>query len=278
MKKQITSTLINAFEERLYEEEKSENTIEKYLRDVRKFALFLQNQCVCKELVVEYKTQLLNDYTITSANSMIAAVNCFLHFAGWNDCCVKQYKVQPIVYYPEEKELSKEEYFKLIKTSQNSNERISMIIQTICSTGIRVSELQYITVESVKKGKAVVTCKGKTRIILITNNLKKKLLEYAKKKRIFTGIIFRTRTGNPISRCNIWREMKAVCKVAGVNPEKVFPHNLRHLFARTFYAIEKDIVKLADVLGHSSINTTRIYLLTTYREHMQRMERLHLII
>ena len=228
--------------------------------------------------MIEYKTNLLKDYKITSANSMIAAVNAFLKFANWNDCCVKQYKVQRNVYYPEEKELTKNEYYRLVKTARSDNERLSLIIQTICGIGIRVSEMQYITVESVRRGEAVVNCKGKLRIILITNNLKRKLLEYAKKNGINQGIIFRTRNGKPINRCNIWRDMKALCKKAGVNPKKVFPHNLRHLFARTFYGIEKDIVKLADILGHSSIDTTRIYVLTKCNEHKKRMENMKLIL
>ncbi len=278
MQRVITNDIIHRFELYLYEDEKSENTIAKYMRDIKHFVLYLQDRNVCKESVIEYKANLLNDYAITSANSMIASLNSFLKFANWNDCCVKQYKVQRSIYYPEEKELTKDEYFRLINTAQKSNGRLSLIIQTICSTGIRVSELQYITVEAVQKGEAIVNCKGKTRVILITNILKKRLLEYAKKQSINTGIIFRTRNGNPISRCNIWRDMKALCQEAGVNPKKVFPHNLRHLFARTFYGIEKDIVKLADILGHSSINTTRIYVLTTCNEHKQRMEKLRLLI
>jgi len=278
MDRVITAGMISEFKLYLYQDEKSKNTIEKYLRDIRNFAKFVQNKVISKECVIEYKTSLLTDYTVTSANSMIASLNTFLRFAKWDDCCVKQYKVQRTIYYPEEKELTKEEYYRLVKTAQRDNYRLSLIIQTICGTGIRVSEMQYITVEAVKKGEATVNCKGKTRVILITNNLQKRLLEYARKNKITTGIIFRTCNGKAISRCNIWRDMKALCKKAGVNPEKVFPHNLRHLFARTFYTIEKDIVKLADILGHSSINTTRIYVLTTCNEHKKRMENLRLII
>ena len=278
MKRIITDVLIDEFKMYLYENEKSKNTIEKYIRDIRKIAVYLQKRSVCKEKVIEYKAGLLNDYTVASANSIIAAINSFMKFVKWDDCCVKQYKLQRTIYYPEEKELTKEEYYRLIRTAQKTDERLSLIIQTICGTGIRVSELQYITVEAVRKGEAVVNCKGKTRIILITDNLKKRLLEYTRKHRITTGLIFRTRGGKPVSRCNIWRDMKALCEKAGVSPEKVFPHNLRHLFARTFYGIEKDIVKLADILGHSSINTTRIYVLTTCCEHKKRMENLRLII
>lgn len=278
MDRVITAGMISEFKLYLYQDEKSKNTIEKYLRDIRRFAKFVQKKVISKECVIEYKTSLLTDYTVTSANSMIASLNTFLKFAKWDDCCVKQYKVQRTIYYPEEKELTKEEYYRLVKTAQRDNYRLSLIIQTICGTGIRVSEMQYISVEAVRKGEATVNCKGKTRVILITNNLQKRLLEYARKNGITTGIIFRTRNGKAISRCNIWRDMKALCKKAGVNPEKVFPHNLRHLFARTFYTIEKDIVKLADILGHASINTTRIYVLTTCNEHKKRMENLRLIL
>lgn len=278
MKRIITDVLIDEFKMYLYENEKSKNTIEKYIRDIRKIAIYLQKRSVCKEKIIEYKAGLLNEYTVASANSIIAAINSFMKFVKWDDCCVKQYKLQRTIYYPEEKELTKEEYYRLIRTAQKTDERLSLIIQTICGTGIRVSELQYITVEAVRKGEAVVNCKGKTRIILITDNLKKRLLEYTRNHKITTGLIFITRGGKPVSRCNIWRDMKALCEKAGVSPKKVFPHNLRHLFARTFYGIEKDIVKLADILGHSSINTTRIYVLTTCCEHKKRMENLRLII
>ena len=161
---------------------------------------------------------------------------------------------------------------------QKKNERLNLIIQTICATGIRVSELQYITVEATKCGEAIVNCKAKTRSVFIVKELKQKLLRYAAEKEIKSGMIFVTKSGKPINRTNIWREMKALCKNANVNPQKVFPHNLRHLFARTFYGIEKDIAKLADILGHSSINTTRIYIISTGTEHRRRMENMHLII
>lgn len=177
------------------------------------------------------------------------------------------------------KELTKAEYFRLLNAAkQKKNDRLNLILQTICGTGIRVSELEFITVEAAKAGRAMVNCKGKTRVVFIVKELKKRLLQYAKEKRIATGLIFVTRTGKPVSRTNIWREMKTVCKDADVNPNKAFPHNLRHLFARTFYGLEKDIVKLADILGHSSINTTRIYIISTGDEHRRRMENLRLVI
>ena len=210
---------------------------------------------------------------------MLASINSFFSLFGWNDLKVKSLKLQQQIYCPEEKELTKAEYTRLCKAAQRRhNERLNLILQTICGTGIRVSELQFITVEAAKCGEAVVRCKGKTRAVFIVRELRQKLLRYAAEQNIQSGMIFVTRTGKPISRTNIWREMKALCVEANVNPEKVFPHNLRHLFARVFYGIEKDIAKLADILGHSSINTTRIYIISTGTEHRQRMENMRLII
>ncbi|MBQ8869524.1 MAG: tyrosine-type recombinase/integrase [Oscillospiraceae bacterium] len=275
----ITSARIGDFESYLRSDEKSENTIEKYLRDVRAFCGFAGAKEVSKAVVMEFKASLVETYEVTSANSIIAAVNAFLRFMGWMDCCIKQYKVQKKAFCSEEKELTKAEYIRLVNTAkQKGNERLNLILQTICGTGIRVSELQFITVEAVRKGEAVVSCKNKTRTVFIIRELQKKLLNYIKTKGIATGCIFITKSGKPMSRCNIWREMKALCEQAGVSPEKVFPHNLRHLFARTFYGIEKDIAKLADILGHSSINTTRIYIITTGAEHKRKMENMRLII
>ena len=204
---------------------------------------------------------------------MLASINSLFSFLGWHDLKVKSLKLQQQVFCPEEKELTKAEYARLCRAAERKhNERLNLILQTICGTGIRVSELQYITVEAVKQGEAVVNCKAKTRSVFIVKELKQKL------QNIKSGMIFVTRTGKPISRTNIWREMKALCEEASVNPQKVFPHNLRHLFARVFYGIEKDIAKLADILGHSSINTTRIYIISTGTEHRQRMENMQLII
>ena len=275
----ITNSMIGDFANYLRSDEKSENTLEKYLRDVRMFSVFAEAREISKAVVMEFKASLVENYEITSANSMIAAVNAFLRFMGWVDCCVKQFKVQKKAFCSEEKELTKAEYIRLVNTAkEKGNERLNLILQTICGTGIRVSELQFITVEAVRKGEAVVSCKNKTRTVFIVRELQKKLLNYIKAKGIITGCIFITKSGKPMSRCNIWREMKALCKQAGVSPDKVFPHNLRHLFARTFYGIEKDIAKLADILGHSSINTTRIYIITTGAEHKRKMENMRLII
>ncbi len=278
MKKIITIEMIKSFEQYLYSDEKSYNTIVKYIRDVKFFSSFVDGREICKTLVMEYKTTLTESHTIASANSMIAAVNAFLRFMEWTDCCVKQYKVQRKAFCPEEKELTKKEYIRLLNAAKNSgNERLNLIIQTICGTGIRVSELQYITVEAVKRGEATVSCKNKIRTVFIVKQLRNLLLHYAKKNGITTGLIFITRNGKPISRCNIWRDMKSLCEQAGVNSDKVFPHNLRHLFAKTFYEIEKDIAKLADILGHSNINTTRIYIMSTGAEHKRKMENMRLI-
>ena len=276
----ITESIISKFKTYLQNEEKSANTIEKYIRDVKAFADYTNSLNVTKEMVIAYKNKLITDnYAVRSINSMIASLNSLFVFVGWNDLKVKSIKLQRQIYCPEEKELTKAEYLRLVNTAkQKGNERLNLLIQTICGTGIRVSELQYITVEAVKCGEAVVSLKGKTRSVFIVSELKKKLLRYAAEQGIKSGAIFITRSGKPMSRTNIWREMKNLCEQACVNPDKVFPHNLRHLFARTFYGIEKDIAKLADILGHSSINTTRIYIITTGNEHRQRMENMRLIV
>ncbi len=276
----LTETQIAAFAVYLKSEEKSENTIEKYMRDVRAFCAYVGEAEMTKETVIAYKNKLLSEnYAARSVNSVLASINSLLSFLGWADLKVKSIKLQRQIYCPEEKELTKAEYIRLVNTAkQKGNERLNLLIQTICGTGIRVSELQYITVEAVKCNEAVLSLKGKTRSVFIVRELQKKLLRYAAEQKISSGAIFITRSGKPMSRTNIWREMKSLCVEAGVNPQKVFPHNLRHLFARTFYGIEKDIAKLADILGHSSINTTRIYIITTGNEHRQRMENMRLII
>ena len=276
----LTEEMAKAFEKYLRREEKSENTVKKYLRDVRAFAAYLNGAEVTKETVITFKSKLLGEsYSVRSINSMLASLNGLFSFLGWEDCRVKSVKLQRQIYCPEEKELTKAEYMRLVDTAkQKGNERLNLILQTICGTGIRVSELQYITVETVKNREAIVALKGKTRSVFLVKELRKKLIRYAAKQNIQSGAVFITRTGKPMNRTNIWREMKGLCRQAGVNPKKVFPHNLRHLFARTFYGIEKDIAKLADILGHSSINTTRIYIISTGSEHRRRMEHMRLII
>ena len=276
----ITSPLISDFAESLEMEEKSRNTVEKYLRDVRAFQAYTADKPVTKEMTVRYKEELLEKgYAISSINSMIASFNSFFTFAKQDHLKLKTIKVQRQIFSSEEKELTREEYERLIKTAkQNGNERLNLIIQTICGTGIRVSELRFITVEAVQRGEAMVLCKGKRRSVFIVKALQKKLSQYIKDKNIKTGSVFVTRNGNPVSRSNIWRDMKKLCKDANVCPSKVFPHNLRHLFARVFYGLDKDIAKLADILGHSSINTTRIYIISTGTEHRRKMENMKLVI
>ncbi len=277
--KKITSKKTNDFRSFLINGEKSEATVSKYLHDVSSFVVFLGNREICKQAILDYKSQLGERYAVASANSMIAALNCFLRFCGWHDLCIKQFKMQRQVYCSEEKELTRAEYVRLLEAANTShNERLNLIIQTICGTGIRVSELQYITVEALQKGETTVRCKGKNRRIFIVSELKKKLLRYAKGQQICTGTVFVTRGGKPVSRHYVWKEMKSLCEQADVSPSKVFPHNLRHLFARTFYRLEKDIAKLADILGHASINTTRIYIVTTGTEHKRKLEQMRLII
>lgn len=276
----LTYDKISSFAIYLKNEEKSKNTIEKYIRDVKLFFAYVKSVEITKEKVIAYKNKLICDnYAIRSVNSMIASINSLFVFLGWLDLKAKNIKLQRQIYYPEEKELTKAEYIRLCRTAERKhNERLNLILQTICGTGIRVSELRFITVEAVKSNVAIVSLKGKTRSVFIVKELKKKLLRYAKNQNIKSGMIFVTRTGKAINRTNIWREMKSLCKDANVNPQKVFPHNLRHLFARVFYGIEKDIAKLADILGHSSIDTTRIYIISTGTEHRRCMENMQLII
>ncbi len=276
----LTEEVTREFEKHLELEEKSAHTVEKYARDVRAFMRFADGTEVTKETAIAFKQHLLDaDYAVRSVNSMLASVNCLFAFLGWNELRVKTVKLQQQVFCPEEKELTKAEYLRLVQTAQQKgNERLNLILQTICGTGIRVSELPFITVEAAKHGEATVSCKGKTRAVFLVRGLQKKLLRYAAEQGIQSGCIFVTRSGKPVSRTNVWRDMKALCREAGVNPRKVFPHNLRHLFARVFYGIEKDIAKLADILGHSSIDTTRIYIISTGTEHRQRMEAMQLVI
>lgn len=275
----LTADIIEDFRKNLELQEKSTSTIEKYIRDVKAFSVYAENSAITKEKVIAYKKYLRNNYAVRSVNSMLASINSLFNSLEWHDLKVKSLKLQQQVFCSEDRELTKAEYARLCKTAKRKkNKRLNLILQTICGTGIRVSELQYITVEAAKQGEAVVNCKAKTRSVFIVKELKQKLLRYAAEQNIKSGMIFVTRTGKLISRTNIWREMKALCVEANVNPEKVFPHNLRHLFARVFYGIEKDIAKLADILDHSSINTTRIYIISTGTEHRKRMENMHLII
>ena len=274
----LTENHLQSFEQHLYSEEKSAATIGKYLRDVRAFFAYTGTQAITKEIVLAFKNRLVEEnYAVGSINTMLASLNSLFNFLGWQDCKVRNIRQQRQTYCAEDKELSKDEYMRLLKAAENQPQ-LCLIMKTICGTGIRVSELQYFTVEAVRRGEVTIRCKGKTRTVLIPNQLKKMLLQWARENRISEGAIFITRNGKPVNRSNIWAQMKALCEEAGVNPSKVFPHNLRKLFARTFYGIEKDIAKLADILGHSSIDTTRIYIMTTGTEHRRKIERLGLVV
>lgn len=276
----ITERQITEFCTYMSREEKSQATIEKYSRDVRALYEYCRNTELKKDILIQYKEKLIADgYAVRSINSMLAAINSFLSFLGRQDLKVKTLRLQRQVFCPAEKELTREEYECLCRTAEKrGKKRIGLILQTICGTGIRVSELQFITVKAAQNGEVCVSCKGKTRMVFIVRELQKKLLRYAAEQQIVSGPIFVTRTGKAIDRTNIWREMKQLCINAGVSPQKVFPHNLRHLFAKVFYQKEKDIAKLADILGHNNINTTRIYIISSGAEHRQRMEQMHLII
>lgn len=272
----VTQKYLAAFKEYLLREEKSAATVGKYLRDVRAFILYAEEKPLSKDLAVAYKASLdAAGYKPRSINSMLASLNAFLDFLGWGDCKVKTVRVQRATYLREEKELTRDEYKRLLGAAKHK-EQLNLVIRTICATGIRVSELQYFTVAAVRNGDVSVRCKSKTRTIIVPGDLRKLLLSYANKHGITDGVIFVTRNGKPLDRSYIWAQMKGLCRAAGVNPSKVFPHNLRKLFARTFYGIEKDIAKLADILGHSSIETTRIYIMTTGSEHRRQIERMGL--
>ena len=273
----LSARHLAAFREHLIREEKSTATIEKYLRDAGAFLQYLLGQAVTKERTVAYKGHLQErGFAISSINSMLAGVNGLLDFLGWGECKVKNLRFQRQTYCPEEKELTREEYIRLLRAAEKQ-EQLQLLIQTICATGIRVSELRYFTVEAMERGEVTVRCKAKTRRILVPGELKKLLLAYAAKHRITAGPVFVTKGGRHLDRSNIWARMKRLCRSAGVDPAKVYPHNLRKLFARCFYGIEKDIAKLADILGHSSINTTRIYIMTSGTEHRRKIEQLDLV-
>ena len=274
----ITDEVMNGFFAYLVHEERSPATIQKYRHNTGCFFQFVGSQLLTKELVVCYKQALIEKgYAVRSVNSMLAAVNCLLDYMECGDCKVKSIKLQRQTYLTEKKELTKKEYMRLLHAAEHQP-RLKLILETICSTGIRVSELRFFTVEMVRRGEVIVSCKGKTRPILIPHKLKKILLAYAQQNCIKSGMIFRTKSGKAVNRCNVWAEMKQLCTQAHVLRDKVFPHNLRKLFAKTFYELEKDIAKLADLLGHSSINTTRIYIMSTGQEHQKIIDGLGLLL
>lgn len=276
----ITEKEIADFEEFLRRQEREDATIEKYLREVRFFGRWMDDKPVTKEAVIEWKEYLQKEgYVPATVNGKLSALNGFFAFMGWEECRVKFLRIQRQMFRKPAKELTKEEYEKLLKTARKEGrDRLALLMEAICATGIRVSELSYITAEAVKQGRAEVVLKGKIRVILLPEKLCCKLKKYMKEQQISSGEIFLTKGGKSLSRRQIWREMKELCKRADVESSKVFPHNLRHLFATSFYKVCKDIVKLADVLGHSSVETTRIYLLTAGEEHARQLEKMRLVI
>ena len=279
-RKTMTSEAIRQFSDTLTEEERSAGTIEKYVRDVRRFAAWLGGGEVTRERTAAWRDGLLErGYAPVTVNSMVAAVNQFFAFLGWEECKVKALKLQRKLFRDDRRELTREEYQRLLDAAHGlGRERLALLLETICSTGIRVSEVKYITVEAAHAGRAEISLKGKLRTILLPGKLCRKLKKYARAQKTASGEIFLTRSGKSLSRRQIWAEMKRLCKTAGVAPSKVFPHNLRHLFARTFYKVCRDVVKLADVLGHSSIETTRIYLISTGAEHAKVLAQMQLIL
>lgn len=270
---------IRDYETYLFCEERSKNTITKYIRDLKAFFDFLKKPVLTKESIMRWKEYLAETLAPASVNSMIAALNGFLEWYNLPQLKIKPMKLQKLLFSQPEKELSYEEYTKLVKTADKQKKhRLSLVLQTICATGIRVSELKFITVESLFCGKALVACKGKVRTVFLSRSLCKVLKQFVKREQIKSGVIFRTQKGLPLNRSNIWKDMKALCESAGVEPGKVFPHNLRHLFARTHYQMEKDIARLADILGHSCITTTRIYTMETGVEHAKQLDRMGLVL
>lgn len=279
METAILTKRLCGFCDYLKEEEKSENTIKKYFHDIKVFLTFLGDRILSKEILLEWKRTLVKGYAPASVNSMLAAINSFLEWGGLLQYRVKPLKIQREIFAKPEKELTREEYLCLIKAARDGkNKRLALIIQTIGSTGIRVSELKSITVSAVNTGRATVTCKGKTRIVFLPKELCRALSRYCREERVESGVVFCTKNKKPLDRTNIWRDMKSLCRAAGVEESKIFPHNLRHLFARTYYRLEKDLSRLADLLGHSSVSTTRIYTMESGSIHEKQLERMNLVV
>lgn len=275
----LTRKLIERYATYLREQERAKNTVQKYIHDLTALWEWLDERPLKKAVLIEWKEHLIAAYAAASVNSMLAAVNGFLRFMGWQQMMIKPLKIQKRMFCDEDRELTKEEYGRLVEAArQEGNERLALVLQTICATGIRVSELKFITVEAVRLGRAEISNKGKLRTVFLPGRLCEQLKRYLRKDKRTQGMIFVTRTGKPLDRSNIWRDMKKLCESAKVEPGKVFPHNLRHLFARTYYSIEKDISRLADILGHSNIDTTRIYTIESGRIHARQMERMGLVI
>ncbi len=272
--------MLAQFEWEMRANEKSEATIGKYLHEAEKFMDYVgEGNAITKHTVIAYKQKLAESYAITSANTMLSALNCFLYLMDCRECTVKSFKVQRTTFRKKERELSKEEYIRLLETAKRKGMlRLCLIMQTICATGIRISELPFITVDALYTCRAEVSLKGKTRIVILPAELCRELKQYAKERNILSGSVFVTRNGNPLDRSNILHQMQSLCDEAGVDRSKVFPHNLRHLFALTYYNVEKDICHLADLLGHSNINTTRIYTLVSCEEQERQINGLGLLL
>lgn len=277
--KRIDTEQLNAFKGYLIQEERAPATISKYLHDLKLLITFLNESEVSKDSIIQFKNWLIQKYCVRSVNSMLAAVNSFLDYAGWQECKVKLIKVQRQIFCEEKKELNKEEYYRLVNAAKSQGkERLALALQTLCGLGLRISELHFVTVEAVRTGRLQIYNKGKNRSLIVSGRLQEQLLLYIRDNQIKEGKIFITRTGKPVDRSNLWREMKKLERIAGVMGQKVFPHNLRHLFARSYYELKKDVVKLADILGHSNIETTRIYTVTSGNEYRQQLEALGLIL
>lgn len=279
MKQKIDQrSMLLRFEEEMKASEKSPATVRKYLRDAAQFLKEMgEGNVITKDAVIAYKQSLTERYAVSSANSKLAAVNCFLHTMGYGECAVRAFKVQKSAFRAKERELTKEEYVRLVETARyRGKQKLCMIMQTICATGIRISELPFITVEALYARQSVVSLKGKTRVVILPAELCRELLCYAGEEQITSGSIFVTRNGRPLDRCNIFHDMKKLCEEAGVDAKKVFPHNLRHLFAVTYYKAERDVCHLADILGHSNINTTRIYTIVSCEEQERQIDGLGL--
>ena len=277
--RKITNELISKFKEYLIDEEKSAATLDKYIRDITVFMHWSTNKELCKSLVLEYKQEITEKYAPASVNSIISSLNSFFAYNEWYDLKVKSIKIQKQIFANKDKELTKSEYERLLKAAKSkNNQRLYYLMQTICSSGLRVSELKYVTTDAVRCGQATINCKGKMRIVILPKQLCKMLKEYIKENNIKSGSVFVSKNGKPLDRSNIWSDMKKLCEAAGVSKDKVFPHNLRHLFARTYYSLQKDVVRLADILGHSNVNTTRIYTMSTGEIHRQQLEKLGLLL
>lgn len=281
----LTAAHIQNYTRYLREQERAPATIQKYIHDLTALLGWLDGAPITKVALIAWKEALTAAHAPATVNSMLAAVNGFLSWMGWRECAAKLLKIQKSLFCDESRELTRAEYARLVRAAeQKENQRLSLIIQTICATGIRVSELKFITAEAVVTGRAEIVNKGKRRTVFLPAKLRRLLRDYLRAQKISAGTetvcraVFVTRTGRPLDRSNIWRDMKRLCESAGVEPSKVFPHNLRHLFARTYYAIERDLSRLADILGHSSVNTTRIYTVESGAIHARQLERMGLVL